>query len=61
MIDPKFTAKIKGSEEEITGYYCPHIFEGGKTHEPAIHIIGARNIESAYEIELETLRPAEVE
>ena len=59
MIDPKFTAKIKGSEETITGYYCPHLFEGSKKHEPAIIVHEANNISSAYEIELETLRPAE--
>ena len=59
MLDPKFTAKIKNSEEEITGYYCTHLFEGSKKYEPAIIVIESMNIETAYEIELETLRQAE--
>jgi len=57
--DPKFTAKIKDSEEEITGYYCPHFFEDSIEPQPAITIIQAMNITTSYKIEPETLRPAE--
>jgi hypothetical protein len=58
-LNPKFTAKIKNSEEEITGYYCRHIFGDDITHTPAITVIEAINIEVTYQIEPETLRPAE--
>ncbi len=56
MINPKFIAKIKNSEKEITGYYCPHHFDHGL--KPAIIEVSEKVI-IHNEIELETLRPAE--
>lgn len=55
----KFTAKIKGSEEEITGYYCPYFFNDDIKPQPAITVIEDQKIVTTYKIELETLRPAE--
>lgn len=66
-LNPKFTAKIKGKDEEITGYYCMYFFENEKEFLPAIQVVKTypkkmiRNIEEHFKIEPETLRPAEWE
>lgn len=60
-MNTKFTAQRIDSEEEITGYYCPHFFEDSVEPQPAITIIQAMNITTSYRIKPETLRPAEGE
>jgi len=55
--EPIFKAIIKGTSNEVTGYYCPWHFQDTEGPVPAIHQI-ENNIIITSQIELSTLEKA---